>query len=148
MESFLLPFTLFGSLIAFNLVLLCTIIAILISEFSESGGVATTVIALFLGFNFFWGNFEVFTYLTLYNIGGYLFTGFVFSLVRTYFKGKELIKDHNEKANFELKEHVFRWWLLFPFSITTWVFGRLLKDLFNWTYVKVEGIYVGIFNAS
>ncbi|MFK5282745.1 hypothetical protein ACI3PL_24580, partial [Lacticaseibacillus paracasei] len=79
------------------------------------------------------------------NISIYLFLGFIFSLIRTYFKGKKL--DTKQKEYFELKEHVFRWWLMFPICLITWVFGDLLKDLYNFVYSKLSKVYQSIFNA-
>ena len=146
MEAFLIPFSLFGSVIAFNLIVLTALIIIFISEFTESGGFALCTVLVFLVFNFFWGNLEILNYLTLYNIGSYLFLGFIFSLIRTYFKGKEFKDEKRNKSDFWLKQHVFRWWFLFPFSAVNWVFGTLLRDLFNFAYSKVEGMYLKLFN--
>jgi hypothetical protein len=77
----------------------------------------------------------------------YLFLGFIFSLIRTIAKGREL-KDTEDKKYFELKEHVFRWWLLWPICAITWVLGRLLVDVYNFLYSKISRVYEFLFNLK
>ena len=141
----LINFSLFGSGIIFGIAILLLFISLIASDIEENGWGASVSLGIFLGLNYFWGNFPVLEYLNLRNIGIYLFIGFLFSLIRTYFKGKELNK--TQKEYFNLKEHVFRWWFLFPICMINWVFGKLLKDLYNLLYSKVSKIYTIIFNA-
>lgn len=152
---------LFGSAIGFGIALVVLFLAIMLSEIYENGYAATTSVIVFLGLNYFWGNFTWLSIFNWYNVGAYLFIGFLFSLIRTYFKGKEfkeIRKDYreqeyladksgNSKKDFKLKEHVFRWWFLFPFAAINWVFGHLLIDVWDFIYRKTSKIYESIFNA-
>lgn len=145
MES-LITFTLFGSGIAFGIILIALFLAFIASDLSETGEYAVVATLIFIGLNYFWGDFPLLSILTLKNILLYIFSGFIFSLIRTYFKGKELTE--SEKKYFKLKDHVFRWWLLFPISAINWIFGRLLKDLYNWIYSKISKVYEKLFNIN
>lgn len=140
----LIPFTLFGSGIAFGIALMVVFILLVIGDLNESGWFASLIMFIALVVNYFWGTFPTFEFITLKNVGMYLFLGFLFSIVRTYFKGKEL--DEDSKKYFNLKEHVFRWWFLFPIALLNWVFGTILKDLYNLLYGKLELLYVKLFN--
>lgn len=137
--------TLFGSGIALGIVLLLLFISLIAADLSESGWFAAVCISVVVILNAFWGTIPILDILTLKNILLYLIIGFIFSMVRTYFKGKELSKD--DKKHYDLKSSVFRWWFLFPISLINWVFGDLLKDLFNWIYSKIESIYLKLFNV-
>ena len=142
-------YTLFGSVGLFFTFLGFLVVALILADLSENGYYATISFAIFMGLVYFWGEESqyVFSIFTLKNILMYVFTGFLFSLIRTYFKGKELNKkSKGYKETFELKDNVFRWWFLFPISAINWIFGHLLRDLYNWIYSKVEKVYVAIFN--
>ena len=141
----LIPFTLFGSGIAFGIMLVLLFIILISSDIGEDGIYAFLAVTIAAGLNYFWGTFPILSIISLRNISIYLFLGFVFSLIRTYFKGKKL--DAEKKKYFDLKEHVFRWWLMFPICLITWVFGDLLKDLCNFVYSKLSKVYQSIFNA-
>lgn len=140
----LLGLTLFGSGIGFLVLLGLLFLALILSDLNENGYFATLSFIVASGLVYFWGDVSVFSVFTFKNIGMYLFIGFLFSLMRTYFKGKELSKD--DKKYFELRDNVFRWWFLFPISAINWVCGHLLKDLYNFVYSKVEKLYLSIFN--
>lgn len=142
MEQFL-NFTLFGSGIAFGILLLALFIALIWADVEEAGWAATVCVIIAIGLNYFWGDFPTTNYLTFYNIAGYLFLGFIFSIIRTYFKGREL--SDKIKKNFDLKGHVFRWWFLFPICAITWFFRRLVVDAWDWLYWKIGGMYRSIF---
>lgn len=141
----LLPFTLFGSGILCGIILFILLICLLISDKLENGGWAFVLTSIFLGVNHFWGTIPVASLFTWSNVLLYVFIGFVFSLIRTYFKGRELT--HESKRYFKLKEHVFRWWFLFPICALNWVFGDLLVDLYDFVYGKIESVYDSLFNA-
>jgi hypothetical protein len=159
----LLHFTLFGSGIAFGILTLVLIVLYFIADYHKNGYLATVWTILFLGITYFWSDFSILPYLTWKNIGGYLLAGFIFSLVRTYFKGRELSSEYSKltendfkyhptvegykERNFDLKKNVFRWWFLFPISLLSWVFGHLIKDLYNFIYSKVGRLYTLILNA-
>lgn len=142
----LIPFTLFGSGIVFGLLMFLAFVLLIASDLNESKAGAFVVILGFLGLNYFWGTFPLFEYVTLTNVAIYLFLGFLFSLIRTYFKGRELKKLKRDKEYFDLQGSVFRWWFLFPISLITWVFGTLLKDAYNFLYTHIGKIYESIFN--
>jgi hypothetical protein len=100
---------------------------------------------VFLALNNWWGTIDLTAILTLKNSFLYVVIGFLFSIVRTYFKGRELTK--REKLDFQLKEHVFRWYFLFPICALNWIFGSLLKQVFDWFYAKIETFYQKLFNG-
>lgn len=142
----MLTYTLFGSMVWFYIISIIILIGLFVVEYEESG---------WLGFIIFVGyiildhlsdkNYDLKLIFTWQNVLIYLFLGVVFSLIRTYFKGKELLED--EKKRFELKEHVFRWIFMFPISLLNWlVFRVLFKDVFNYLYKKAESIYTKLFN--
>lgn len=141
----ILPFTLFGSGVAFGIVAVLLFIVLISADANESGGFALIALLIAIGLNYFWGTFPILSFITVRNVLAYLFIGFLFSLVRTYFKGKKLKPE--EKKYFDLKDHVFRWWLLFPISALTWLFGDLLQDLFKFAYSKLDKLYQALFTA-
>lgn len=141
----LLNFTLFGSGIALGIMLVILFIALIVSDLNESGYWAFALVLIAIGLNYFWGTFPILSFISIKMVLMYLFIGFLFSLIRTYFVGKKLSED--EKKYFKLKEHVFRWWLMFPISALTWIFGDLLKDVYNFVYSKLDRLYQSIFNA-
>lgn len=141
----LLSFTLFGSSLILGIVLAVLFIAFILSDLNESGTSATVCAALFIGVNHFWGNIPIFTLATLNYIGMYILIGFIFALVRTYFKGRELSDE--KKQFYDLRDSVLRWWFLFPFSMLNWIFGKLLVNLWNLLYDLTEKIFIKLFNA-
>lgn len=143
LETFL-TFTLFGSGIAFGIMLLLLFISLILTELNESGEWAATFIGIAIVLNYFWGSFPILTLLNVKYILMYLFIGLIFSFIRTYFKGKELTLE--QKKYFDLKNHVFRWWFLFPISAINWIFGRILIDVYNFIYSKIGKMYDKIFN--
>jgi len=156
---------LFGSSLCFSLSLLALFIAFILADIYENGYSATVCAGIFIGLNYFWGGFAWLSIFTWASVGSYLFAGFLFSLIRTYFKGKEFKESResysrgteekelktgydsygNSKESFDLKGNVFRWWFLFPISALTWIFGHLFVDLWNLVYSKVEKMYQFLF---
>ena len=166
MEQFI-AFTLWGSGLWFAAVVVAFLVAVFASEVNENGFYAAASLIMVLGVNHFWGNFPIMEYISVYKICIYLGIGFAFSFVRTYFKGRHLkglyqeYLDRFESTNsspepqsrlefsrdrFDLKGHVFRWWLMFPVSMTTWFFGSLLRDIGNAVYAKLGGLYEKVLN--
>lgn len=159
--EFLLGLTLFGSTIALGVVVLLALIALFVADYFDSLGGGLTVLACFVGMNFFWGNLPLNELFTLPAIGSYLAIGFIFALIRAYFAGRELkvkyqelltsVGESSAKAvvrNYNLKAAVFRWWLMFPISLISWITGKLFKDVWNWTYSRVESLFNKIFFSS
>lgn len=143
----LITFTLFGSAIWFTIVSLVLIIIYFISEIAEDGSYGFVATLIFIALYYFSGDGKLLNLVfTLQNIILYVTIGFIFSLIRTYFKGRELTKE--DRKSFKLKEHVFRWWFLFPFAIINWVCGKILKDLWNLIYSKTSKLYESLFNIS
>lgn len=42
------------------------------------------------------------------------------------------------------KERIMTWWLYWPFSMVVYVFDDLLRDLFNWMYARISGVFNSI----
>lgn len=141
----LIPFTLFGSGIAFGVMLILLFIVLLWSDSVESGEIGFVGFLIAIGLNYFWGTFPTLSLISFRNISIYLFLGFLFSLIRTYFKGKQMSED--KKKYFDLKGNVFRWWLMFPFCLINWICRDLLSDFYNFVYSKISKVYQLIFNA-
>jgi len=156
---------LFDSSIGFGIVLAMLFMAFILADIFENGYSAIVCVLIFIGLNYFWGNFVWLSIFTWFNVGSYLFIGFLFSLLRTYFKGKEFNKhtglfdkdgeknklydkNGNCKDGFELKDNIFRWWFLFPISALNWVFGNLLVNLWDLIYSKVNKLYELLFNGK
>lgn len=150
-------FTLFGSAIAFWGIVVAMIIGFIISDVSENGWAAFGILVVFVTLNVFSHNDYLLDIITFKNVGIYLGAGFGFSLIRTYFKGKELTRKDAKlssekrkstlKEEFALKEHVFRWWFLFPVCAINWIFTDLIKNIYEAIYPRVEKVYLKLFNA-
>lgn len=151
MES-IMCYELFGHVYMFNVLLLVLFITLLVSDVNEAGYFAVVAIIVAIGLNYFWGTFPILSIFTLRNCAIYLFIGFIFSIIRTYFKGKELsaydkkYQTANKKAIFNLQDHVYRWITMWPISGINWVFGRLLVDAWNFIYTKIGILYRSVFN--
>jgi hypothetical protein len=166
MEQFI-TFTLFGGAVWFVLAVVGLLVALFASEYHENGFGATISIIIALVVNYVWGDFPIMEYVSWGKIGVYIGIGFVFSFLRTYFKGRELSSKYKKylekfeskdsqkepktkpefnKEKFDLKGHVFRWWFLFPVSMLSWFFGSLLKDLGNAVYAKIGKLYEKVLN--
>lgn len=163
----LVVFTVFGSVAWFLILVAALIVALFASEYREEGGIGFVAVCVFVIVSSVWGTVPLMDLITIPSVVGYLVVGFSYSLARTYAKGKELgrkaTKDYGnystkesesledfikrQKSSFELKSHVFRWWLMFPISMIHWVFGTLLKDAFSGVYARVEFLYKRLLNA-
>ena len=140
----LITYTLFGSTIWFAILLFVLVAACIFSEHEEEGWIAALWLIIAFFSNYYWGTFPLSSIFTFRNIGSWLMVGFIFSMVRTYFKGRELTQE--QKKDFDLKGHVFRWWLNWPFSLIYWLFKSLIRDGFNVVYSKLEKLYQNLFN--
>ena len=139
----LLALTLFGSTLVLGIAVAVLFIALILSDINESGTLATVSFGVFVGLNYFWGNLPLLQIFTIYNILMYVFIGFIFALIRTYFKGRELTS--KDKRFYDLRDSVLRWWFLFPISLINWVFGKLLVNVYNLLYDKTEKIFERLF---
>jgi hypothetical protein len=159
-------YTLWGSVGYFIASIVVLFIALQACDIGESGTLATVVFIGFLVANYFAGDMPIFEYITWQSVLIYLGLGIVFSVIRTIAKGKELTKcfetdsNHPEgmskrdkdtlkiyKKRYELKERVFRWLFLFPFSAITWLFGTLFVDAWNYLYSKFGHFYEKLLNV-
>jgi len=158
----LTAFTLFGYASLFIVAVVALFIAFIAFDIAEVGTGATVSAGIFIGLNYFWGNFPIESYISWQLIGMYVFIGLLFAILRTYFKGKELTKKYNVgigshknptqsleqfKKEYDLKSSVFRWWFLFPISAITWLCGTLLRDAWDVLYAKVGTMFYKILNA-
>lgn len=138
-------FTLFGSGYAFLAMLIILLVLLFWSDIEEVGVLALVAFVVAIGLNQFFGDFPILSIITWSNVFLYVSVGFVFSLFRTYRKGRELSAD--KKKYFNLKDHVFRWWFLWPFSATNWIFGHMLGDIYSFLYDNLNILYQKVFNS-
>lgn len=147
MEQFL-NFALFGSFawaLAFFILLF---IVLMVSEGVEHGGVAFLGLACFLLINYYWGNIPVQKLITWQNVLGYLGIGFIFAIIRIYFYGRKLGSEGETIKDAEIKEHVFRWWFIWPASLIYWCFSSLLIEAYNLVYDKFESTFKYFLNLG
>lgn len=78
----LLPYTLFGSGIAFGIALCLFLFLLVIFEWNESGQAMLGAFGIFGGIFLLWGSFPITAYITWANVGIYVFTGFLYTVVR------------------------------------------------------------------
>lgn len=132
-----LSLAIFGSFIWFCIILACLIAVCFWAENVEHGGIALLGLVCFLIINHFWGNIPVSDYLSWTSVLIYLGLGFTYSVIRTYYYGRNS-KDSDITY---LKGNVFRWWLLFPISLLNWLATDLLVDLWNSLYAQLRGMF-------
>lgn len=140
-----LTFTLFGSNLLFAAAIAIIIIAIIFSQAKEQGWYALVAVASGLLINQFWGDFPIAEYISWPKIGLYIVVGFVYSVIRTWAKGKKLSAE--EKKTFKLQDHVYRWWLMWPTSLLVWSLKDLIKSIYDLIYAKLSKMYEKIFNS-
>ena len=174
MEEYI-AFSFFGSAIWFGLIVLALLGSFIWAEVEENGFGAAISLGVVLIINHFWGNFPVMEYISWAKIGIYIGIGFAFAIIRTFFKGRHLKGKHEEyvasteqwnkdrdeakmsahkidtreeynKKNFDLKGHIFRWWFLFPVSMMSWFLGSVIKDVYNYLYTHIGGLFERILN--
>lgn len=137
--DFIMSLTLFGAWWAFSGAVVVWFYCLFASENEENGWIASIATAVFLGLLYYKSNVNPLPYFTLLNVLLYVGVGFVYSLIKTYFYSRA----GGYKS--ELKEHVFRWWGLWPVSLLYWIFSDLLKDLYDVVYSKISVVYDKIF---
>lgn len=143
MIEYLTSLTLFGSFIGFAIITVVFMIILFITEAEKSLASAIFPTIVFGILIVFWSNIEF----NLESFGKglvlYLILGLVYAMIRTYFKGRQVLPISKSKS--ELKEDVFRWWLLFPISLILWITADLIKDLYNWVYAGIGNLFYSIF---
>ena len=160
--SFLPEFILWGSAIWFWIFTFLLIGIFFVSDLVENGITALFSFIIFFIITYFWSNFNIFSFLTLWNVLIYLGIGLVYAAIRTLFFGRKKRAELKESSDdsvgrsetikrfalMDLKNNVFRWWLLFPVSMINWAFTDLIKDLYNLVYSKIGNIFVKIFDLG
>lgn len=106
---------------------------------------ASVPIMIFSLTNLFWGSPKFWEYVNFTTVSQYLVIGFIYSLIRTFFKGKEL--EEYQKKSFDLKGNAFLWWMLWVFDLIRWVLGKLIWNIYDWFYKWFHKMYEAIFYA-
>lgn len=122
-----------------NIGLLLFFISLIWGEVEES--IATLVLAtlLFCGVNYFWIHYPIVQYITWFNVGMYLFVGFVYSLIKTWDLRGLLTPE--QKKYIDLEEYVFRWLFYWPVSLLVWIFSDLFRLAWEFIYKHVGFLY-------
>ena len=142
-----MEFLLFGSMVWFWIVAFIVFVATCISEKSENGWGAFWSIIIFLILVYFWGEIEIFTLTNLKFVLAYLGIGFVYALIRAYFYGVKSKRDDKVNWNREkLKDKVFLWWFLMPFSLFNWILSDLISDFYNLLYAGFGKLFSHVFS--
>ena len=157
----LLTVTLFGSVIWAVISVVLFLIILFTSDIEENGFYAFASLIVFGVLYYFWGTFEpLLIFLTWKMLSLYFVIGLIYSVVRTFFKGRKLgeeIKDlpderpkeypydskESVKEEFfsKLKGNVFRWWFMWPISLINWAVTDLVKDAWNYLFSKMRKFY-------
>lgn len=151
MEYFMV-FSLFGSFLWFYGLIGLLFILLVISDIRSDGYSAFFVFSVSIGILLKWSDFPVHDVFTWANIAIYLLIGFVFAIIRVYFKGVEHRKKEEQYPNstmyYKLKHHVFRWWFMWPISLLNWAIKDLISNLWDFIYKKLEIIFDYIYNLG
>ena len=161
-------YTLFGSEGLFLIGLLVCFLYIFLLEVMEETEPLVFIAIVALVVNQFWGTFPVWEYLLKWKmIVVYLLVGVLFSVIRTYFKGKSLTE--KQLKNYDLRKDIIRWWLIWPISLVVWIikgsFLKFLENIADWAeetfykimnfrkyftaaFGKIEKIYTSILNLE
>jgi hypothetical protein len=140
-----------------------------VSEVNKNGVIAfITLIGVSILYHF-WGDIKpILALFTLVNVSLYLCVGLFLSTLRTFFEGRKLgkkIKDlptdeegkaknttsstwygetkESKKREFvnELKGNVFRWWFMWPISMTNWMLKNIVRETWDFVYYKIKNFY-------
>lgn len=137
-------YTLFGSIIGFWAAIISLIVALFMSEKEEQGFGALFSGLIFIGLVYFWGNVNIMDYLDFNLIGIYLIIGLLYSFIRTFIFARKL----GISGKRELKEHIFRWWFLWPVSLIFWILSDVIQDLYDFIYKRISKFYEYIFELG
>lgn len=140
--NFVTSFTLFGMWWAFSLATVVWIFTLFAAEGEENGSIAFVTSGIFFGLIYYDGKIDILSIFSWMNILSYIGIGFVYSLIKTFFYAK------NGGNKSQLKEHVFRWWFLWPISFLYWCFSDLIRNLYDLIYNKISILYDEIFEFA
>lgn len=145
-QSFL-GLAIFGSFWAFLGISALLLYFMFVSENEEQGFIAFIAVVVYGVVNYFWGNVPLSHLLDWRIISSYLGLGFIFAIIRTYFFGRKLEKLDDYYIG-KLKGNVFRWWFLFPISLTVWVLSDLFGDFWNYIWDKISNGFEHVLRAG
>lgn len=125
-----LGLAIFGSFWWFAIISTLFIFLLFLSENDEQGLGASAAVIVYCVINHFWGNIPLSHLLDWRIISSYLGLGLIYAVIRTYFFGRKLDRMYESDIS-DIKNNVFRWWFLFPVSLTYWLFSDLLGDMWD-----------------
>ena len=150
----LLSLTLFGSIFWGIFFVAFFIIMCFVADISENGFLATFFLIV-IGMLFYvfgketWQDFV--SILTVKNFVIYFSLGLIHAIVRVYFHGRKEMQQVNQDRidgkSYEhtiernIREHVFRWWFLWPVSLIDWFIKDMIKDIYNWVYKQFSKLF-------
>ena len=171
--------TLFGSTVWALILIGLFIVICFIADFNKNGFYATLSLLIAGAIIYFWGkNYDAIVALFSFkNIFAYVVIGLLYSMVRTFFKGRacgmkmkdlksreeleeirrkstdRYIQSHtkeDERNDFydKLKGNVFRWWFMWPISGINWIVTDLLKDFWDYLFSLLKNFYQNILDLG
>jgi L-lactate permease len=81
----------------------------------------------------------------------YLFIGVLWSFFKWFIYVKKGKANGKSKATFEAlsnKNRIIRWMSYWPVSSILYIVSDPIRDLYNWIYSKVSGVYTNILNKA
>lgn len=158
----LLTATLFGSMFWGITFLVGFIVICFIADINENGFWATIFLIIFGALFYFFGRktFDVIINLLTWKFLIFYFSaGLVHAIIRVFFFGRNEMKKFNEFRTHNLsthdyvietdvKEHVFRWWFMWPISLITWIIKDALKDIYYWFYDRFSTLFEFVLNLG
>lgn len=139
----LIPYTLFGSTIAFLIFIAIVLIISIVAELNDNGYPIIIAIIVLLLFNHFWGDFPVMYYCTWQNALAYIGIGFLYALLRVYFLGLKM--SPADKKRYDLRTTVLRYWAWWWISLVAWILGDILINIGDKVYTISGKIFEHIF---
>lgn len=144
-----IEFTLFGSILLGNILLIILLLILISSEKMKNGYIAFISLLIFMCIYHFWGQGEtIVQYITWTTFAMYILIGFIYSLLRSFLYGVKNKSTPKEYAIYDLKENVFRWWFMWPISLGYWIFSDCIRDIYNWLYTKLNFIFESVYKLG
>lgn len=144
----LLTYAIFGSFVWAAIFVGAFIIACLFAEGLEHGGLALISLIILLMVNYWWGNFPLMDLLNWTNVLLYFGVGLIFAVIRIYFYGREMGAKGYEAKNLDIKDHIFRWWTMWPISLLYWLGSKLFGDIWDLIYDRFKSTFEFILAAG
>jgi hypothetical protein len=140
-------------------------------DVNKNGFYATGTFIILIALYYWGGNFSAFLAIFSWKASIiYLSAGLIYSVIRTFFTGRNLGKrmktlpsedlltkkeswqntKEKEKEKFinDLKGNVFRWWFLWPVSLITWTLTDLVAEAWDWCYNGMKKFYNGVLEVG